>query len=145
MRGTPRAAAATLLTAALAACGGGRDGSASSSNSPATAAGTTPDTRVDARPKGGVSVDAPDTTIHASAKHVGGRTWVISGTSKATDNLEVSVEDGRYVLYGPETVPVKDGRFRAELKLPATDRPTALRAFVGDAAGRHQAVVVLRP
>ena len=140
----PRAAAATLLAAALAACGG-KDAGSSSATHRTTSADTAPDTRVDARPKATPAVDAADTAIHAVAEHVGGRTWALSGTSKAAGDLQVSVEDGRYVLYGPESVPVKDGRFRVELKLPATDRPTALRAFVGDAAGRSQAVVVLRP
>jgi hypothetical protein len=141
--GARTAAAAFALAAGIAACGG--DTRSSSSVRPPARADSAPDTRVDSRPRSSLADIGPDTAIRALAKHAGGRTWVLSGTSNAAGDLQVSVEDGRYVLYGPEAVPVKDGRFRVELKLPATDRPTSLRAFVGDAAGAHQAVVPLRP
>jgi hypothetical protein len=139
-----RTAAALALAAVLAACGG-KDGRSSSAARRSNTADSAADTRVDARRKGGAANEAAGAALHAAAEHVGGRTWVVSGTWNAAGGLEVSVEDGRYVLYGPEAVAVKDGRFRVELKLPATDRPTALRAFIGDAAGRHQVVVPLRP
>jgi hypothetical protein len=140
----PRATAATVaLAALLAACGGGD--SPSKQRAGGSGAGQE-DTRVDGRPRArGTAPAAPDTAIRVGARHVGGQTWVLTGTSGSVPELQVSVEDGRYVLYGPEAVAVKDGRFRVELKLPATDRPASLRAFVGDAAGEHQAVVPLRP
>ncbi|MDB4950243.1 MAG: hypothetical protein JWM27_2892 [Gemmatimonadetes bacterium] len=148
MRALRRASFAALACAALvSACGveggdGGvrHDADASAHASSARVAG---DGRVDRRPGTSPADPAGDAAIQARAAHVGGRTWVLTGTAPTGQPLEVSVEDGRYVLYGPEPVPVRDGKFRVELKLPATDRPTSLHAFLGDPKGERQVVVAL--
>jgi hypothetical protein len=126
--------------AALGACGGGERSGDARASSPSSAASAT-----SASP--GVKADAahPDEAI---AVHVDGgaaRGWVITGSTSVASSLEVSVEDGKSVVFGPETVPVKDGRFRVEVPASAAAGAGPLQAYVGDAAGRNQVGVTLWP
>lgn len=54
--------------------------------------------------------------------------------------LELSVEDGHNVLYGPARIEVRGGAFSTELALEPTDRPTAF-AYLTEPGGARQWVV----
>ena len=54
--------------------------------------------------------------------------------------LQLSVEDGHNVLYGPADVEVRDGTFRTDIALEPTDRPTVF-AYVTEPDGARQWVV----
>jgi hypothetical protein len=54
--------------------------------------------------------------------------------------LEISVEDGRQVLFGPAQVDAENGRFQAEFEAAPTDQPE-LRLFITTAGGERQWVI----
>lgn len=54
--------------------------------------------------------------------------------------LQLSVEDGHDVLYGPADVEVRGGAFRMDLALEPTDRPTVF-AYVTEPDGARQWVI----
>lgn len=69
------------------------------------------------------------------------RELAVHGATTSPDSVvQVSVEDGHRVLFGPADVPVRRGRFRVDFAHEPTDRPSVL-VYVGDPAGRHQTVV----
>ena len=134
-------AAAALLAAAVAACGGGdgdRTGSARDSAaavpSSARAAAVSP-----------ARQDSAGVGIAVTASHPSPGTWVLTGTAPGPGALELTVEDGASVVYGPESVPVTNGRFRAEVSLREVAPGRTLQAFIGDPSGMQQAAVVLNP
>lgn len=65
---------------------------------------------------------------------------VHGATASADSVVQVSVEDGHRILFGPADVAVRDGRFRIDFAHEPSDRP-AVFVYVGDPAGRHQTVV----
>jgi hypothetical protein len=68
-----------------------------------------------------------------------GEGYVIFGRTDAPA-LELSVEDGHNVLYGPAEVPVAGGAFRAEVTLNPTDRETVF-VYLAEPSGARQWVV----
>jgi hypothetical protein len=134
-------AAAALLAAAVAACGGG-DGSRAGSGGDSTAsrpAAVSPARPTPARP------DSEGVGIAVTAAHPAPGTWVLSGTAPGPGALELTVEDGASVVYGPESVPIRDGRFRAEVSIREVAQGRTLQAYIGDPAGMQQAAIVLNP
>lgn len=67
------------------------------------------------------------------------RAYVIQGRTDARA-LELSVEDGHNILYGPAEVEVQGGVFRTEITLEPTDRPTVF-AYVTSRDGARQWVI----
>jgi hypothetical protein len=65
--------------------------------------------------------------------------YVMFGRTEASA-LQLSVEDGHNVLYGPADVDVRGGSFRTELRLERTDRPTVF-AYITEPGGQRQWVV----
>jgi hypothetical protein len=69
----------------------------------------------------------------------GAGSYVMWGRTDAAA-LQLSVEDGHNVLYGPADVEVRGGAFRTEIALEPTDRPTVF-AYVTEPDGARQWVV----
>lgn len=122
------------LVAVLAACGDGRSAGAASVVDTVAAVPASPPPL--AGPAGesngviGVRVEQPrprELTVH--------------GLTTSVDSVvQVSVEDGHRVLFGPADVPVRDGRFRIDFAHEPSDR-AAVFVYVADPAGQHQTVV----
>lgn len=68
-----------------------------------------------------------------------GASYVMFGRTDARA-LELSVEDGHNVLYGPAELEVRGGAFRTELTLNPTDRETVF-AYLAEPSGARQWVV----
>ncbi|HYW12947.1 MAG TPA: hypothetical protein VE871_13395 [Longimicrobium sp.] len=67
------------------------------------------------------------------------RSYAMWGRTDA-QALELSVEDGHNVLYGPARIQIRGGAFSTELALEPTDRPTVF-AYVTEPGGTRQWVV----
>jgi len=67
------------------------------------------------------------------------RSYAMWGRTDA-QALELSVEDGHNVLYGPARIEIRGGAFSTELALEPTDRPTVF-AYVTEPGGTRQWVV----
>ncbi|HET6765268.1 MAG TPA: hypothetical protein VFH27_16390 [Longimicrobiaceae bacterium] len=134
-------AAAALLAAAVAACGGDGDRSVRGGDSAAAVPASAAPSTVSAGSAGADSGAA----IAVTASQPAPGTWVLAGTAPGAGPLELTVEDGASVVYGPESVPVTNGRFRIEISLRDAAPGRKLQAFIGDPAGMNQAAVVLNP
>lgn len=90
---------------------------------------------------------AVDTSAAADSAQAGlsvvverrGTGYVMFGRTEA-QALELSVEDGHNVLYGPAELEVRGGAFRAELTLNRTNRETVF-AYLAEPSGARQWVV----
>jgi hypothetical protein len=136
VRGRRPAAAALLLAAALAACG--RDRTDEPARPPAQAPVLASDT-----PSAVPSADtmpADGTTLSAVVRRTGERQYTISGQTREARALELSVEDGHNVLYGPAPLEVEGGRFSAGFALEPTDMPTVY-AYITEPSGARQWVI----
>ncbi len=80
---------------------------------------------------------AADTGLALVARREGETGYVVWGRTSAVEPLEISVEDGDRVLYGPAPLPVDGGAFRADFAIEPTPKP-AVFVYVADAAGRRQ-------
>jgi hypothetical protein len=67
------------------------------------------------------------------------RSYAMWGRTDA-QALELSVEDGHNVLYGPARIDIRGGAFSTELALEPTNRPTVF-AYVTEPGGSRQWVV----
>lgn len=53
---------------------------------------------------------------------LGERRFLVTGAApEGTPTVEITVEDGHNILYGPETVPVEGGRFSVELEVAPSE------------------------
>lgn len=82
-----------------------------------------------------------DGAIGVRVERRGEREVTVAGRTEE-ETVQVSVEDGHRVLFGPAEVPVRDGRFRIDLAYEATESPTVF-VYVADPLGEHQTVVPL--
>lgn len=136
-RRAARLAAAGAL-AALAACGGSdarARGEASRPAAPPPAASLQANLPVDTTP-------APakvDSGLVAHVQRDAAGNFVVSGSVGIDWTLELSLEDGQRVLYGPTPVDVENGRFQAEFAAEPSDRPMSL--FVTTTDGARQWVI----
>ena len=73
---------------------------------------------------------------------MGDRRFTIDGRTRGAATVQLTVEDGHDVLYGPVDVPVTGGSFRAEVTLEPTQRRT-VQAYLSDPAGNRQWVVAI--
>jgi hypothetical protein len=83
---------------------------------------------------------APDTGISVLVRKTGERAYSLSGRTGAAAALELTVEDGHSVLYGPAEVPVTSQSFRIDLEMEPTSAPTVF-AYFSDPRGARQWVV----
>lgn len=140
-----RLSTAALLS--LAACDdGGADRPVSADSTSVAAADSVPRETAPAAP-----MPPADTAAHTSAPpadanltgtvtKVGERRYTIDGRTRGATTVQLTVEDGHDVLYGPVDVPVTGGSFRAEVTLEPTQRRTVY-AYLSDPAGKRQWVV----
>lgn len=93
----------------------------------------------------GGAAESPQPTDSAQAglavvvNRRGERAYTMWGRTDARA-LELSVEDGHNVLYGPAQIEVRGGAFSTEIALEPTDRPTVF-AYVTEPDGARQWVV----
>ena len=133
----PRSFACLFLAAALAACSD--DSGAADDPPPAAAADSAqPAPRTDELAADtGVAARPDDLSVVFERVRAG--TYDVSGGTSASA-LELSVEDGHNVLYGPERVTVASGVFRTEVSMAPTERPTVY-AYIAEPGGTRQWVV----
>jgi hypothetical protein len=67
---------------------------------------------------------------------------VLEGRTRAASTVQLTVEDGHDVLYGPVDLPVTGGSFGTDLTLEPTDKRTVY-AYLSDPAGKNQWVVTI--
>jgi hypothetical protein len=82
----------------------------------------------------------PDTALTAVVRRTGERDYVLYGRTAAARTLQVSVEDGHFVLFGPVEVAVRDGDFRVEMTVGESEMSTIF-AYLADPDGQHQWVI----
>jgi hypothetical protein len=85
------------------------------------------------------SADSAEAGLAVVVNRRGERAYTLWGRTDA-QALELSVEDGHNVLYGPVQVEVRGGVFSTELALEPTTRPTVF-AYVTEPGGARQWVV----
>jgi hypothetical protein len=85
------------------------------------------------------SADSAEAGLAVVVSRRGERAYALWGRTDA-QALELSVEDGHNVLYGPVQVEVRGGVFSTELALEPTTRPTVF-AYVTEPGGARQWVV----
>jgi len=129
--------AVAALVLALAACGGDRPAEgADRPAAPAPSASLQANLPVDTTPAP-ARVDS-GLVAHVQRDADGG--LVVTGSVGVDWTLELSVEDGRRVLYGPTPVDVENGRFQAEFVAERSDQP-ALSLYVTTTDGARQWVI----
>ena len=128
MSGSALLRAATLLSiVSTAACGGDRE--ADEAQAPPSAAAES----ASAAPA------VPDTGLTVQVQWTGDLAYALQGTAPVPV-LQVSVEDGHNVLFGPAEVQVADGRFSIDLEIEPTEMPTVF-AYITTPSGDRQWVV----
>ena len=143
-----RLSAAALLSLAACQDDGGASRTAPADSTTAAAADSVP--RDTAAPAPAPPVDtvartsaAPvDANLTGTVTNLGERRYTIDGRTRGATTVQLTVEDGHDVLYGPVDVPVTGGRFRAEVTLQPTERRTVY-AYLSDPAGKRQWVVTI--
>ena len=127
------------LVLAMAACG---DGGENAARPP----GAQPEPAESAAADGSAVTERPAAPADSAAAGLavvlerrGARTYAIQGRTDARA-LELSVEDGHNILYGPAEIDVQGGTFRTEITLEPTDRPTVF-AYVTSRDGARQWVI----
>jgi hypothetical protein len=87
----------------------------------------------------GAKETASNGDIPVDVVRTGAAALSIDGRS-ALPSVQVSVEDGHRVLFGPTDVPVRAGRFHVDVPSAETDQ-AAVYAYVADPSGAQQTVV----
>ncbi|HEY0021520.1 MAG TPA: hypothetical protein VGB24_01380 [Longimicrobium sp.] len=113
---------------------------AAADSAPRDTASPTPPPRVDT----GARTSAPPAgaNLTGTVTKLGERRYTIDGRTRGAATVQLTVEDGHDVLYGPVDVPVTGGSFRAEVTLEPTQRRTVY-AYLSDPAGKRQWVVTI--
>jgi len=123
---TRRALAAAVLALAAGACD--RGGADVAKEIPAAA-------KLEALPAAVDSSNLAGIALRVRKESEGA--YVLHGRTEAVDVLEVTVEDGERVLFGPAPVAVTDGSFRTEMRIEPTDS-AVVYVYLGDPAGKRQ-------
>ncbi|HEU4452619.1 MAG TPA: hypothetical protein VFR81_06140 [Longimicrobium sp.] len=121
-----RALAAAVLALAAGACD--RGGADVAKEIPAAATLERLPAAVDSSDRAGIAL-----RVRKEAEGA----YVLHGRTEAVDALEVTVEDGERVLFGPAPVEVTAGSFRTEMRIEPTDS-SVVYVYLGDPAGRRQ-------
>lgn len=133
----PRMITAALL---LAACERAeRPDSASSMDSISAVPATAARTDSAARPAEPVPA-ASDTGMTVVVRRMEPGRYLLTGRTRLADLLQLSVEDGRRVLFGPAEIAVAGGAFTAEARLEPTDQRTVF-VYLADPGGPRQWVI----
>lgn len=122
------------LVLAMAACGDGGGNTPRPPAQPASESTAADESAVTERP-----ADSTAAGLAMVLERRGARTYEIRGRTDAR-SLELSVEDGHNILYGPAEIDVQGGVFRTEITLEPTDRPTVF-AYVTSRDGARQWVI----
>jgi hypothetical protein len=122
------------LAIVLAAC----DGDAEDAPRPPAAEPVTPAAADSAAPSP-AQADSVEPGLAVVVERRAAGEYVVYGRTEASA-LQLSVEDGHNVLYGPADVEVRGGAFRTDVRLERTDRPTVF-AYITEPSGRRQWVV----
>ncbi|HZG44101.1 MAG TPA: hypothetical protein VEY93_14230 [Longimicrobium sp.] len=144
-----RLSAAALLSLAACQDRGAADRPASAdSTTLLEAADSVPRDTAPAAPAPPVGTAAPasaptaDANLTGTVTKLGERRYTIDGRTRGASTVQLTVEDGHDVLYGPVDVPVTGGRFRADVTLEPTQRRTVY-AYLSEPAGKRQWVVTI--
>lgn len=81
-----------------------------------------------------------DTGLSVAVRRVERGRYAIEGRTRSADVLQLSVQDGHNVLYGPTEVTVAGGAFTAEARLEPTEKRTVF-AYLADLEGTKQWVI----
>jgi hypothetical protein len=93
-----------------------------------------------AAPSASADSAGADTRLELTARRMADGRWSLAGRTRAARALQLSVEDGHSVLYGPAELAVTGGGFGTEVALERTDARTVY-AYLADPSGRRQWVV----
>ncbi len=77
-----------------------------------------------------------DTGLSLVARREGEHGYLVWGSTRAREALDLSVEDGERVLFGPVPLLVHDGRFRADIAVELAGRAAFL--YISSANGARQ-------
>jgi hypothetical protein len=80
--------------------------------------------------------------IGVRVERTGPRALRVAGRTTFAPVVQVSVEDGHNILFGPADVPVRDGRFAVDATLEPTERARVF-VYVTDPRGMSQTVVAM--
>lgn len=128
------------LVAALAACGTGEGDRGVPVEDTARTAGDSAAAPVPAMTVAPAATAADGPALTGEVVRLGEGRYRLSGRTPGVQTLELSVEDGHDVLYGPVEVPVTGGAFQAEIELEPTRMPRVF-AYLTEPAGTRQWVV----
>ena len=81
--------------------------------------------------------EVEDTGLSLVARREGDDGYLVWGRTTSPEALELSVEDGERVLFGPVPLLARDGRFRVDFTVEPTECPV-LYLFLSDAGGERQ-------
>ncbi|HEX8454669.1 MAG TPA: hypothetical protein VF647_21495 [Longimicrobium sp.] len=81
--------------------------------------------------------EAEDTGLSLVARREGDDGYLVWGRTTSREALELSVEDGERVLFGPVPLLAREGRFRVDFTVEPTER-RVLYLFLSDAGGGRQ-------
>ena len=81
--------------------------------------------------------EVEDTGLSLVARKEGDNGYLVWGRTTSPEALDLSVEDGDRVLFGPVPLLAREGRFRVDFTIEATERPM-LYLFLSDAGGARQ-------
>ena len=81
--------------------------------------------------------EAEDTGLSLVARKDGDNGYLVWGRTTSREALELSLEDGERVLFGPVPLLARDGRFRLDFTIEPTERPM-LYLFLSGAGGVRQ-------
>jgi hypothetical protein len=85
-----------------------------------------------------------DTGLVALVRRGPARRFSVSGETRATEVLQLTLEDGERVLYGPAELEVDEGHFHAEFVSEPSER-TQKTVYLSTADGARQWVIQLPP
>ncbi len=129
-----RALSVAMVLAAATACGDDSDAPQPPAAEPVTPSADS----ADAAP-GAAATDSAQGGLAVVVNRRGERNYALWGRTDARA-LQLSVEDGHNVLYGPAEIEVRGGTFSTEIALEPTTRPTVF-AYVAEPDGARQWVV----
>jgi hypothetical protein len=129
-----RALPVAMVIAAATACGDDSD-----APQPPAAEPVTPAADSGGAAAGPAATDSAQGGLAVVVNRRGERSYALWGRTDARA-LQLTVEDGHNVLYGPAEIAVRGGAFRTEVALEPTDRPTVF-AYVTEPDGARQWVV----
>ncbi|HEX8671371.1 MAG TPA: hypothetical protein VF710_05755 [Longimicrobium sp.] len=81
--------------------------------------------------------EVEDTGLSLVARREGDDGYLVWGRTTSPEALELSMEDGERVLFGPVPLLAREGRFRVDFTVEPTERPV-LFLFLSDARGERQ-------